>query len=204
MLNNFSVMGVIRDVEAPTKPGAAALVTLQNAENRISGHTDKFTYLNEVLVRVPAAIYNNSKEELKSGEKIVVQGRLQGVRKKLAGNELMISELVAQRVDSEKLNHFTLIGEVKGKYETPGENGSLHVLIEYGTPRNIDPNSPVQFVNANVVKVTEKLREKVEGYLEVGENVIIHGRLQGYSEKGMEDSFKNLELVALRVEQVKR
>lgn len=108
MINTFILAGVIKKVSISKpkdpKKGASAVIMVQYGVRRESTG-NAVDFVNAVLIRVPSYRYPKCADILKEDARVEITGKLQGVLKASLENNLLTTELVADRID--------LVGQVE-------------------------------------------------------------------------------------------
>lgn len=103
--NKFIIMGVIKEIDL--RDTGAAMIWIEASdreESSVRGAPVPTWFTPIIPVRFPAyVIESTDKTSLVSGTQVVVEGRLQGVKRNVDGKDFYIAEIQANKLTPEKL-----------------------------------------------------------------------------------------------------
>lgn len=183
-VSNFALQGEIRHVDVKNnkeKRSALVFVCYGNERTEVEGTN----FVNGVIIRVGGGLYERAKDLLKEGNRLTVNGHLQGILDGTNRNVHMVAGHIEMDAFSSApcLNQVTLKGEILSVEIKPNKRDTdkktALLLI-----KNAESNDPF-YVNEYYVRVPSYRYEDVKAKLRVGAQVLIQGRVQGVTRPAM-------------------
>jgi hypothetical protein len=104
MIHAFFLVGEVKKISVnepkdPKKGASAVLLVQYGVQRESTGGPVEF--VNAVMVRVPSYKFPQLRDKLRVGQKVVINGHMQGVYKSIVDDGFFSTELVADRVHVE-------------------------------------------------------------------------------------------------------